>query len=105
MSDFIRNFERPFSGRASQCSLYSVEKSIYRLPRSLLAVVLRSSRGESILQRDVEKRDVDIPRDRESDSGGETARIKKKRGNWAVGERDTRVRNLAACVNLCTCAL
>lgn len=55
----------------ARCSLYSAEKSIYRLLRSLLVVVLRSSRGESILQRDVEKRDVDIPRDRESDSARE----------------------------------
>lgn len=66
----------------ARCSLYDVEKSIYRSPRSLLVVVLKSSRGESILQRDVEKRDVDIPRDRESDSGRENAGTKKKRGNY-----------------------
>lgn len=53
----------------TRCSLYGFEKSIYRSPRSLLVVVLRSSRGESILQRDVEKRDVDTPRDREYEKG------------------------------------
>lgn len=65
----------------ARCSLYGVEKSIYRLLRSLLVVVLRSSRGESILRRDVEKRDVDVPRDRENDSGrmGEQRRKEKAR--------------------------
>jgi len=70
----------------ARCSLYSVEKSIYRLPRSLLVVVPRASRGESILRHDVEKRDVDVPRDRENDSGKDE-RIKEKGESEEKDER------------------
>lgn len=81
----------------ARCSLYGVEKSIYRLPRSLLVVVPRSSRGESILRRDVEKRDVDVPRDRENDSGRENERTKEK---GESEEKDERVVGLRICTYL-----
>lgn len=81
----------------ARCSLYGVKKSIYRLPRSLLVVVLRSSRGESILRRDVEKRDVDVPRDRENDSGRENERIKEK------GENQKRRTKAWAVLRVCIC--
>lgn len=84
----------------ARCSLYGVEKSIYRLPRSLLVVVLRSSRGESILRRDVEKRDVDVPRDRENDSGKENERIKE---NGESRKRRTKGWRLCICICACVC--
>lgn len=92
----------------ARCSLYGVEKSIYRLPRSLLVVVPRSSRGESILRRDVEKRDVDVPRDRENDSGRENERTKEKgesegKDERVVGYASVRICRVCACVCVCVC--
>jgi len=89
----------------ARCSLYSVEKSIYRLPRSLLVVVLRSSRGESILRCDVEKRDVDVARDRENDSGKDE-RIKEKGESEEKDERVGYVMHLCLMSTyVCECTL
>lgn len=96
---------------AATGSMFSLWRRKIYLPFASLAfgVVPRSSRGESILQRDVEKRDVDVPRDRENDSGRENERTKK---NGESQKRRTKewatlcvciCRYLHTCV--CVCAL
>lgn len=61
------------------------------------------------MRRDVEKRDVDVPRDRENDSGRENERTKEKgesegKDERVVGYASVRICRVCACVAyVCVC--
>lgn len=82
--ELIWKFVGLFSGcsRGShRISMFSLWRRKIYLPFASLAFACRAEvepRGESILRRDVEKRDVDAPRNRENDSGRENQRERRR---------------------------